>query len=59
MGNFVGWKLNGHGSYHWADGSVHEGKFVDGVPTGQGTRRYSTGDICMGIFAQWRLNGKG
>ena len=49
----------GVGTYTYADGSVYEGGWQDGLHHGKGTKRFPNGDVYEGDFQSDKRHGKG
>ena len=47
-------KKHGFGKYHWADGRIYEGQWLNGKQHGRGKYTHQGGQIKIGIWA----NGK-
>ena len=49
--------MHGFGKLAMSDGSVYEGNFKSGLPTGKGRIMYSNSDILVGRFNQGNIEG--
>ena len=63
-GEWKNGRLNGQGTYIYADGNRYQGEFKDGKPNGQGTYYYLAdnqfkGDRYQGEFKDGKPNGQG
>ena len=50
---------HGDGKMVWPDGTVYEGKFVEGTQCGDGTLTQTNGEFYKGYFTDGKLNGHG
>tara|TARA_A100001037_G_scaffold32100_1_gene25234 strand:+ start:10576 stop:12867 length:2292 start_codon:yes stop_codon:yes gene_type:complete len=60
VGEFKNGKLNGHGTYLYANGDKYVGEWRDGKPNGQGTATFAkTGNKYVGEFRNKKYHGRG
>ena len=60
VGEFRNGKMNGHGTYLYANGDKYTGEWKDGKPNGQGTATFAkTGNKYVGEFRNKKYHGNG
>lgn len=59
VGGFQGGKYHGEGTYRWADGGSHSGRYVNGVSDGYGVMIWPSGARYEGGFKENLRHGRG